>query len=105
MTGRCPSLSREFPTPRAQINQADATVLGVRSGDLVKFSSRRGQVVTAVDVGEVVPRGSAFMDFHFVSANSNLLLGTFLDPVSKTPDYKVCAVNMEKAGNYEAPAA
>jgi formate dehydrogenase alpha subunit len=35
------------------------------------------------------------MDFHFAEANSNVLLGTSLDPVSKTPDYKVCAVRIE----------
>jgi formate dehydrogenase alpha subunit len=38
------------------------------------------------------------MDFYFVAANSNALSGTFLDPVSKIPDYKVCAVKIEKAG-------
>jgi predicted molibdopterin-dependent oxidoreductase YjgC len=36
------------------------------------------------------------MDFHFAKANPNELLGTSLDPVSKTPDYKVCAVRIEK---------
>ena len=35
------------------------------------------------------------MDFHFAEANSNVLLGTSLDPISKTPDYKVCAVRIE----------
>ena len=42
-----------------------------------------------------MPEGAIFMDFHFAEANSNTLLGTSLDPVSKTPDYKVCAVRIE----------
>ena len=96
MTGRCPSLAREMYEPRIQINVADAAVLGVRPGDMVTVTSRRGRVETAVEVGDVVPKGAVFMDFHFVAANSNELLGTFLDPVSKTPDYKVCAVKIEK---------
>ena len=42
-----------------------------------------------------MPEGAIFMDFHFAEANGNVLLGTSLDPVSKTPDYKVCAVRIE----------
>ncbi len=96
MTGRCESLHREFPGPMAQIHFADAERLGLGQGDAVKVISQRGEVVTPVSVGDIVPEGSIFMDFHFESANPNWLLGTYLDPVSKTPDYKVCAVKLEK---------
>jgi len=96
MTGRCSALHREFPGPMAQIHFSDADRLGVTEGGSVKVSSRRGEVVTPVSVGDIVPEGSIFMDFHFEEANPNWLLGTFLDPVSKTPDYKVCAVKLEK---------
>ena len=96
MTGRCPSLHNEFPTPRAQISIADAEKMGLKDGDTVKISSRRGELTTPVQPGDIVPEGAVFMDFHFMKANPNVLLGTSLDPVSKTPDYKVCAVRMEK---------
>lgn len=96
MTGRCESLINEFPEPMAQISIGDAKTMGLRNGDKIKVTSRRGEVITPVCIGDVVPDGSIFMDFHFQNANSNMLLGTFLDPVSKTPDYKVCAVNLEK---------
>ncbi len=96
MTGRCPSLHNEFPTPRAQINSNDAMKMGLKDGDVVKITSRRGELTTPVQPGDIVPEGSVFMDFHFMKANPNVLLGTSLDPVSKTPDYKVCAVRMEK---------
>jgi len=96
MTGRCPSLQKEFPTPCAQMNWSDAKKMGLCTGDRIKVLSRRGEVVTPVELGDTVPCGAIFMDFHFANANSNTLLGTFLDPVSKTPDYKVCAVNIEK---------
>ena len=97
MTGRCESLENEFPDPMAQVHVRDAERLGVKDGDLLKVISRRGEVVTPVRLGEVVPEGAIFMDFHFKEANPNWLLGTFLDPVSVTPDYKVCAVRLEKS--------
>jgi len=53
-------------------------------------------VITPVRPGDIVPEGAIFMDFHFAKANPNELLGTSLDPISKTPDYKVCAVRIEK---------
>jgi len=96
MTGRCPSLEREFPEPMAQVHVKDAQKLGLKDGGLLKVTSRRGEVVVPVTLGDVVPEGAIFMDFHFHEANPNRLLGTFLDPVSKTPDYKVCAVKLEK---------
>ncbi len=94
-TGNCPSLHKEYPEAIAQINYADAERLGLKDGDSARVRSRRGELVTAVRSGDIVPPGSIFMDFHFVEANPNVLLGTSLDPVSKTPDYKVCAVQIE----------
>jgi len=99
MTGRCPSLEREFPGPMAQIHVQDAEKLGLNDGDSIKVASRRGEIVTPVKIGDTVPEGAIFMDFHFQEANPNWLLGTSLDPVSKTPDYKVCPVRLEKDPN------
>ena len=96
MTGRCKTLQNEFPEPVAQVNTTDAITLGLKNWDSIKVISRQGEVVTPVRIGDIVPPGSLFMDFHFQNANSNQVLGTFLDPVSKTPDYKVCAIKLEK---------
>lgn len=95
MTGNCPTLHKEFPEPFAQISYEDAKKLGLKDGDTAKVISRRGEILTPVRPGNIVPPGSIFMDFHFAEANPNELLGTSLDPVSKTPDYKVCAVRIE----------
>ena len=106
MTGRCPTLHKEFPEPFAQINYLDAERLGLRDGALAKVVSRRGEVITPVRPGDIVPEGGIFMDFHFANANPNELLGTFLDPISKTPDYKVCAVRIETVnGNGQSSEA
>lgn len=95
MTGRCETLHREMPIALTQVHFKDAMKLGVHDGDAVRVVSRRGEVITYASIGDVVPEGAIFMDFHFARANSNVLLGTSLDPVTKTPDYKVCAVRVE----------
>lgn len=105
MTGRCPTLHKEMPLPICQVHYADAERLGVGEGDELRVSSRRGEVVTLARPGDIVPEGSIFMDFHFAQANSNYLLGTSLDPISKTPDYKLCPVRLEAVnGNGASPA-
>ena len=76
------------------MNSIDAERLCIRDGDSIKVVSRRGEVVSRVILGDIVPEGAIFMDFHFAEANSNVLLGTSLDPITKTPDYKVCAVKI-----------
>jgi predicted molibdopterin-dependent oxidoreductase YjgC len=100
-TGNCPSLHKEFPEPFAQISYSDAEKLGLKDGDIARVTSRRGQVFTPVRPGDIVPPGAIFMDFHFAEANPNELLGTSLDPISKTPDYKVCAVKIEAFNDKE----
>jgi len=97
MTGRCPSLHNEYSKALTQMHYNDAKRLGFKDGDTIKVVSRRGEVITTVKLGDIVPEGAIFMDFHFAEANSNVLLGTSLDPITKTPDYKVCAVRVEAA--------
>lgn len=96
MTGRCPTLESEYSKPITQIHFRDAERLGVKDGDPIRIISRRGEVVSYTSSGDIVPEGAIFMDFHFAEANSNELLGTSLDPISKTPDYKVSAVRLER---------
>lgn len=99
MTGRCETLAREYPRAFTQMHVSDAEKLGLRDGAPVRIVSRRGKVTSWVKPGTIVPEGSIFMDFHFAEVNSNVLLGTSIDPITKTPDYKVCAVRLEACGN------
>ena len=105
MTGNCPTLHKEFPAPFAQINYEDAVKLGLKDGDSVKVISRRGELITPVRPGDIAPPGSLFMDFHFQEANPNVLLGQSLDPISKTADYKVCAVRLETLNGRGVPSS
>ena len=63
----------------------------------VTIKSRRGEVQTQARVGERVPPGTVFLAFHWREAPANMLTQDFaLDPTAKIPEYKVCAVRLEK---------
>jgi formate dehydrogenase alpha subunit len=96
MTRRTSTLDREVPAGYVEINPADAEKLLVRNGDKVRVSSRRGQIETRALVTGKVKEGSVFIPFHFSEAAANVLTNPAVDPVAKIPEYKVCAVKVEK---------
>jgi len=96
MTRRTSILDREVPTGYVEINPIDAEKLGIKQGSRVKISSRRGQIETQVLVTEKVKQGCVFIPFHFREAAANILTNPAVDPVAKIPEYKVCAVKIEK---------
>jgi formate dehydrogenase alpha subunit len=96
MTRRSPSLVREIDRSFVEVNPRDATDLGIKEGDRVKVSSRRGSVEVDAKVTDRVGKGVIFMPFHFAEAAANLLTSTALDPVSKIPELKVCAASIER---------
>ena len=83
---------------QVEINPEDALRLGVADGEKVKIVSRRGEVVAKAKVTETSPVGVVFMTFHFAESPTNVLTNPALDPVSKIPEFKVCAVRIEKNG-------
>ena len=80
-----------------QINPQDAQRLGITDGEGVRVTSRRGEVMAKSKVTEASPVGVVTMSFHFTETRTNLLTNPALDPVSKIPELKVCAVKVEKA--------
>ncbi len=80
-----------------EINDADAARLGIADGDRVKVSSRRGSIESTARVSGKTNEGETWMPFHFQDGNSNWLTNAALDGVAKAPEYKVCAVSVEKA--------
>jgi len=80
-----------------EVNPADARALGVKDGETVKVVSRRGEVKTKARVTETSPVGVVFMTFHFAESPANMLTNPVVDPVAKIPEYKVCAVRIERA--------
>lgn len=79
-----------------EINQKDATALGITDGEVVRVISRRGEVTAKVKVRDVFSSGVVSMTFHFAESPTNVLTSPALDPVAKIPETKVCAVRIEK---------
>ena len=79
-----------------EINPKDASALGIADGEAVKVVSRRGEVVAKARVTEVSPEGVISMSFHFAESPTNQLTNPALDPIAKIPEFKVCAVRVEK---------
>ena len=100
MTRRARGLLAVYSRPLVEVNPEDAERLGLNGGRRVRVTSRRGQIEAEAWVTERVPPGMVFANFHFPGdGNANLLTIAALDPVSKIPAYKVCAVRVEAVGN------
>mgnify|MGYP001154415356 CR=1 FL=1 len=102
MTRRSKGLSEIYPEALVEINPADARALGVADGEMVHVCSRRGQVVAKAQVVDRPDQGVIFMTFHFAEAAANLLTNAALDPIAKIPEFKACAVKVERAEPVEA---
>jgi predicted molibdopterin-dependent oxidoreductase YjgC len=97
MTRKVAGLNLLKKEEEAEINPADAAKLGIDNGEMVKVSSRRGQITVRARVTDVSPEGVVYMTFHFAESPSNALTIAALDPVSRVPEFKFCAVRVEKA--------
>jgi len=96
MTRNSPTLHGEMPEGHVEINPLDAAKLGLKNHEAAKIVSRRGEVVSKVLLTDLVDPGMIFMSFHFMEANANVLTNPALDPICKIPEYKVCAVRVER---------
>jgi formate dehydrogenase alpha subunit len=95
MTRRAPLLERENPRGLLWIHPADAAARGVIEGTPVRIRSRRGAVSTHAIVSDDVPPGTVAMPYHFAEAPANLVTNDALDPISRMPELKACAVAVE----------
>ncbi len=96
MCRRTAVLEREEPECLAEINPADAERLSIRKGSRVRVSSRRGAIELKADVTDRTPEGTIFIPFHYAEAAANILTNPATDPGAKIPEYKVCAVRVER---------
>ncbi len=83
--------------PYIEINPDDALSLGIRDGDRVRVTSRRGQIEITARVTKRPQKGVVFIPFHYREAAANVLTNALaLDPLCKIPEFKVATVRVEK---------
>jgi len=97
MTRVSKHLDTEQKTGYVEINPEDAKTLGVNDGATVRLATRRGETKIPVRVSNKVVPGVFFVPFHFSENPANILTNSAFDPIAKIPEFKVCAVKIEKA--------
>ncbi len=96
MTMKTEGLNERAPGTYVEISPPDAVKLDLIDGQKVKVASRRGEIEADVKVSDKAVTGTVFLPFHFADAAANRLTNSALDPVSKIPEFKVCAVKVSK---------
>ncbi|MFF7726359.1 molybdopterin oxidoreductase family protein [Streptomyces sp. NPDC008001] len=107
-TRRVDALNKAAPGPFVELHPVLAGRLGVAEGELLAVSSRRGRAVAPARVTDTIRPDTVFMPFHWGGeGRANSLTNPALDPVSRMPEFKVCAVRVERVGPGERgePAA
>jgi assimilatory nitrate reductase catalytic subunit len=96
-TRRIAGLVTQSPEPRCEIHPRLADKLGVAEGDFVKVESRRGATTVKAMVVKTIRPDTVFIPYHWPldRAANNCTIGA-LDPVSKIPEYKICAVRVSR---------
>jgi nitrate reductase (cytochrome) len=101
MTGRVPELRRAASDFYCEINKADAARMGVKSGDKIRITSKRGSIVVNARVGGrgEPMEGMTMLLMHDDDVNRmcNIVTNDAVDPISAQPEYKLAAVKIEKA--------
>lgn len=97
-TRRIASLLEQYPEPQVEMHPRLAAVLQVETGDLICVESRRGALTLPALVVRSIRPDTVFIPYHWPGEKSvNRLTIQALDPISKIPEYKVCAVRIKKA--------
>jgi anaerobic selenocysteine-containing dehydrogenase len=100
-TGKSPALVARTREPMLEVNPRDARRAGLRDGDFVEITSRRGKAVAQCRVTDTIREGTCFLPFHwgrqfgFYKSANNLTLSA-RDPLSKQPELKACAVRIRR---------
>jgi nitrate reductase NapA len=98
MTRRVEQLHQAMPEAYVELNRADAQDLGLKGGDTARVVSRRGELElrVVVDGRGKPPQGRVFVPFFDENRLVNVLTLDAMDNISKEPDYKKCAVRIER---------
>ena len=100
-TGKIGNCNKFSPTPYMEMNPDAAEEMGIEHSKYVRIVSRRGDAVVMVQLTHRVPRNMVFIPFHFHDCVNRITLG-LLDPYSRQPAFKQCAVRIEHIDQKEA---
>jgi assimilatory nitrate reductase catalytic subunit len=101
-TRRIGALVQQTPRPWVEVHPS----LGFAQGEAVTVTTRRGSVTLPALVTESIRDDTVFIPYHWAGATAaNLLTVDALHPVSKIPEYKVCACRLERGGTITASPA
>lgn len=96
MTMKVPELRRSFPKAYVEVNDQDAKKMGIQNGDNVLLETRRDKMVFQARVSDVCRPGLVFVPWFDVNLLINKLTMDAIDPGSKQPEFKICAVKVSK---------
>ena len=97
MTMKSSGLNEKAPGCFVEISLQDARRHGIEDEALLRVVSRRGEIEAKAKISEMAVEGTVFIPFHYARAAANRLTNPALDPTAKIPEFKVCAVRIEKA--------
>ncbi len=101
-TGKVKRLLTHIPEPFLEINMVDAYLRKLKDGDVALIKSRRGEVQVKIKVSTDIREHVVFLPMHWGKVlnndfgRANNLTNDLVDPISKEPDFKYCAVQVEK---------
>jgi assimilatory nitrate reductase catalytic subunit len=96
-TRRVGKLANAVPDAFVEIHPSMALTHGISQGDTVRLISRRGTAVMRAQLTGTIRMDTVFVPFHFAGdSRANLLTNPALDPTSRMPEFKVCAVRIQK---------
>jgi len=95
MTGKTPEIDLISPECFAEVNPVDAERLGIKEKSRVRLTSRRGSVELRATITDRSQEGTIFCTYNHLETLVNLLTLDALDRLSRTPEYKLCAIRVE----------
>ncbi len=96
MTRRASVLDRLEPEPYAHVSPGDLAKAGVRPGEQIRITTRRGTIELAARADAEIPDGIVFIPFCYFEAPANVLTNPALDPFGKIPELKFSAARLEQ---------
>ncbi|WP_127534333.1 molybdopterin oxidoreductase family protein [Paenibacillus kobensis] len=96
-TRRIPFLRDMCPEPYVEVHPETAALYGIHHDEVVRLYTRRGEALYKVKIIEAIRKDTVFVPYHFGHEQSvNLLTIDALDPMSRMPEFKVCAAQIGK---------